>query len=270
MTISVTGFLISPQNIVLIGVLSILWGGFTLIRILSLYEVSEHIPAKQNVKEISKRTNHLTSALPYDLTARMNNTKYFKRGETALKSLDLRSIIWLLIASIYVIYNIHLHSAGLPATQIIQDISVFFIIGAAFWNGQSYAYGARSGNALILLFIALLGTSAYTTGIHHIDFSETAIRNNILSLSQNLSLFVLSFLAIYCIITSLYAGLSSIKKLPIALVSAALMLCMATIYIAAPLSTTTGLWVSCWGLFSLLWVKCFTHSKKKYVLYQCQ
>lgn len=269
-TLSVLGLLIAPQNIVLTGVLSIFWGLFTLTRILSLYEVNEHIPATQNAHGISKRTNHLTSALPYDLTARMNKSKHQKRGEHALKSLDLRSVTWLLIASIYALYNLHLHSAGLPAIQIIQSMSLFFIIGAVFWNGQSYAYNKQTNGNLLLLLSLLLGISAYSANIHHIDLSKSIIQNNILSLSQNLSIFILFFLAIYCIITALYAGLSSLKKLPIAVISSALICCMALIYIAAPLSNTTALWISFWGLFSLLWVQCFTHSKKRYVLYQCQ
>ncbi len=270
MTCSVIGLLISPQNIAFIGLLSIFWGGFTFMRILSLYEVSEHIPNTQNTSSISKRTNHLTAALPYDLTARMNSSRYFKRGENALNSLDPRNITWLVIASIYVIYSLHLHSSGLPLTQTIQDLSIFFIIGAAFWNGQSYAYGANSANVLLVLLIALLAISAYTAGVHHMNFSETVIQNNILHLSQNFSLLALSFLGIYCIVTSLYAGLSYIRNLPIALISSALMLCMAAIYIASPLSTPTALWISFWGLFSLLWIKCFTHKRKRYVLYQCQ
>ena len=259
-----------PQSIALTGILSVLWGVFTLIRILSLYEVNEHIPKRQNNKQISKQTNHLPSALAYDLTTRMNKSSYSRHGEFALKSFNLRNMTWFIIAGIYALYNIQINSAHIHYIETINHICTFFIIGAAFWAGQTYAYNKQASRALLGIFMLLIGISTYINDIHHIQFSEAIIKNNILGLSQNLSIFILLFLAVYCVITSLYAGLSSFKKLPIALLCSSLIILMATLYISTPLPASIPLWLSFWGLFSVLWVRCFAQSKKHYVLYQCQ
>ncbi|MGH1456099.1 MAG: hypothetical protein ACRBDI_04910 [Alphaproteobacteria bacterium] len=267
---TVTALLTPPPNTEFIGFLSILWGGFTLMRVLSLFEITEHLSHSKSSAKISKNNNHLTSALAYDLTHRMNENTNFKGGQRALKSLDLRSITWLILAGIYAIYSIYAVKNAIPTTQTLTNMSLFFIIGSAFWTGQSYAHSHSANKILLGLFIVLSIICALKIGIHHIQWNESIIRTNILALTQTPALYALLFLAAYCIISSLYAGLLSLRKLPVALLCTTLIISMAALYITLPAHNTMPLWLCSWGVFSMLWIKCFSTSKKRYIMYQCQ
>lgn len=266
--LSVITLIVYPQSLALIGVLSILWGGLTLVRILSLYEITEMQTGRNQT--ISKRSNHLTSSLGYDLTSRMNTSQNMRSATQALNSLNLKSTSWLIIATIYALYSLHTKSAEFTSIMIIEQICTLFIIGAAFWHGQNYAYNKQTSHLPLFIFSALLAFSAYKNNIHTLNIDQETLRETAIAFTQNASLSILAFLLIFCASTALYSALKSFKKAPMALICCILIGAFTLIFIALPNNGNTALWLSFWGVFSLIWAKCFTDIKQHYILYQCQ
>lgn len=266
-TASILGLLIHPQSTLFIGILSICWGIFVLIKILSLYEVSEIIPQNRR-QEISKNNNHLTSSLAYDLTARMHNSAHLKHGKKALQLLDIRNLIWLSIAGAYALYTLrHGHENN---TETIKNLSVFFIIGATFWNGQSYAYNKSTQTLLLALFTGLATFCLfYTTPYFNIPAAQE-IFSNIKSLKQDTPTLILATLCLFCIIAPVYNSITSRAKYTYTMIAILIITVMALLYIVPTIQQSISLWISLWGLLSLFWFTQSGKTKQRFVLYQCQ
>ena len=71
-SITVIGFLFFDLGSFFIGILSVIWGIYTAMRALSLFEMSEHYEAYASMQDPSKNNNAQTSSLAYDLMNRMN------------------------------------------------------------------------------------------------------------------------------------------------------------------------------------------------------
>lgn len=263
---TVITLLISPESPELIGVLSILWAFLALAHILKYDEKNK----KSATPKPSKHTTHLTSALAYDITHCMRHARNEGNTTTESKFLNIKTMVWLSIATIYAICSLYLIKSAVSAPEIIEKISTFFIIGATFWIGQNYAHNRNASYIIVSIFSVLAIITLIQTYDQIPIFTNIDIQNNLLKTGISPATYILLFLAIYCITSSLYAGISFIKKLPLALICTALIIFMCGLYIIVPDHTALPLWIALWGLFSALWVSCFNKGTRQYILYQCQ
>ncbi len=258
--ISVLSFLLLEISAPQIGILSILWGGFIFMRILSLYEVSEHF-ASFTQKSYSKVSNGCGSALAHDLLHRMSGENHMKRGLFAMHAIEGRSLLWFALAFMYVAYNFYLSQGLVSQITLVQDISIFFMIGAAFWAGQTYSYSDYASKLLFVIFLALLGISLFNI-IGSINFTDINI-----SYSDG---FI--FLIAYCIIALFYSFAKGGVYIGNAFMGLLLLVVMGGVgggfEVGSPQSI--AFWISGWSLFSVFWVRSHCRTHKKYVLYQCE
>ncbi len=249
-----------------IGILSILWGSFIFMRILSLYEVSEHFaPFTSANKAHSKATNKTSSPLAHDLLHRMNGQNHMKRGIFAMHAMEGRSLLWFALAFIYVAYNFYSSQSLVSQISLIENFSVFFMIGAGFWAGQTYSYSDHASKLLFTVFALLFGFSLFKAG-GSINYGE-------LSFSGDYDFTILSLAALmaYCAAALFY----SFAKGGVYIVNAIMGLLLITIMSALGFaledsSQSIATWISGWSLFSIFWVRSHCRTYKRYVLYQCE
>ncbi len=261
---SVLSFLFLDTNASHIGILSILWGAFILMRTLSLYEIEEHAnPLSDNIGA-SKANNSNTADLPHDLLKKMSNKNHLKRGVLAMNSLNIRTTLWFAIAIIFLSYHIVTLQSSQPLNILIQDITGFFIIGAAFWTGQTYAYSNQASKLMLLTFGILLCITILKLNIN-IDtsfiFEYSAIIKN-----QPLSI-----LAIYSAAIFIYAFASGLTYGINAFIGLAMLtlLSICTVNIEAE-PQYIALWIIGWSIISIFWVRSYSQVRRKYTLYQCE
>ncbi len=263
-SVSVVTFLFFSPSASMIGVLSVLWGMYTVMRVLSLYEVSEHFENFSSQKFISKSSNHVTSKLAHDLKHRMSAPENMKRGAFALMCVHARTLVWLGLAFAYAAYQIHTLSPNLDALTIVQNISVFFIIGSAFSAGQSYAYSNRASRLLFTLFALLFALSLYKV-------QPTLVIPDLSIASHNITLIILAALMSYTAIILVYAVTRGLRNIPFVLVGLSLLCVLSVSYFSlAPNAENTALWIAGWSLFSIFWIRVYSMSQKQYLLYQCE
>ncbi len=270
-SISALSFLFFEINTAHLGILSVLWGIFIFMRIISLYEAAEYFPPFTRVTAASKNTNYNSSALAYDLLRGMNNQSYIKRGKFALHAVSPRTLLWLVLALIYAGYNIYLSKNIMPSTTIMQNLSVFFMIGAGFWAGQTYAYSNYASKILFTVFTVIFVLALFKiSGEIRVKPLEafTGYKFDILNSGINPALIILMA---YCLGTLLYSftkgGTCSIYSL-IGMILVATLSILGTTLEQSP--QVTSLWISGWSLLSIFWIKSNCFTKKQYILYQCE
>lgn len=248
-----------------IGILAMLWGGFTALRALSLYEIDAYYDNyKHQSTLISKAHNAQSSSLAHDLMQRMNSNVNMKQGLHALSCLHKRTLFWFVLALGYTALILHTNASFMNKTSLMEMICTLFMIGAAFWSAQSYAYNKTVATLLSTVFSITLCVSFFSLPITTVHISE--VFHSTFS-AQNL---VLGFLILYSITIMLHAiGQKNKAELNIfgALILIALLtLCHLTM---EPSSKATALWLSGWGLFSVFWARAYQPIKKHYILHQC-
>ena len=269
--ISVLSFLFIDMGAAQIGMLTIFWGIFTALRTLTLYEISEHYEAYANNGDVSKNHNSQPSALAYDLMHRMNSSRNMKCGMLALSCLHERTILWFLLALIYTAFQLHTLSSELSKSALMEDMSIFFIIGATFWAGQSYAYSAKISRMLLFMLSALFLLSL---SILKSDFSFDMLYP---ALSQTAFLdfsnpqIILVILTLYSVAILLFALVQNNKSAGNIILGICLVALLSAFHlILEPSREATALWISGWGMFAIFWVRSYGTREKRYVLYQCE
>ncbi len=270
-TISVLSFLFFEISAPQIGLLSILWGAFILMRTLSLYEVNEHFIPFSNAAGASKDTTPNHAALPHDLLRRMNGKENLKRGLYALTALHGRTILWFILAISYTAYNLYLAQNALPQSVIIQNLSLSFMIGAAFWAGQTYAYSNRASKLLLLTFGILFGLTLFKISTINPLHSDKILTLQNLYHQEHTAFLILSALILYSAAILLYSLTRGLSYVPHAITGLILISLMVFYGLTSePTPQTISLWISGWSLFSVFWIKSYCRTHKSYTLYQCE
>lgn len=272
-SLSVPAFLFADKAPLSIGIMSILWGIYTLMRCLSLYEISELFPAHHQ-KRASKNTNRDSSALAYDLISRMEGNNHVKRGKYAMQSIQERTLLWLSIGIAYLIATLYTQWAQthqLSISTISETSASAFIIGSAFWAGQTYAYSQSASRILLgILATLFIGTILY----HPISISAYELTSVIDSAPfriENISYIPLTLLLIYSASIMLYACIKGIRQSAGALISISI-IGVLSLYTLQTQDTQhlLALWLIGWSIVSIFWIRSFTQKKKFYILYQCE
>ncbi len=269
--ISVTSFLFIDMGAAQIGMLTIFWGIFTALRTLTLYEISEHYETYAYNSDVSKNHNSQPSALAYDLMHRMNGIHNMKRGMLALSCLHERTILWFLLAMIYMTFQLHTLSSELSKSALMEDMSIYFIIGATFWAGQSYAYSAKISRVMLFIFLTLFLLSL---GILKSDFSFDMFYPALLQTSfldfENPQV-ILIILTLYSVAILLFAFVQNNKSAGNILLGICLIASLSALHlILEPSRQASALWISGWSMFALFWVRAYGTREKRYILYQCE
>ena len=268
--ITVLSFLFLEVGPTEIGLLAMLWGGYTALRTLSLYEISScFCNYTRQSTMISKEHNAQSSALAHDLVRRMTNSANIKQGVHALYCLHERTLLWFALALGYTAYHLHINSTVMGRTDLMDMVCIMFMIGATFWGGQSYAYNNKDAKLMSVVFaIALcLSLSILPIKISLPQLSQTFSSLSILESTTPYTFLVL--LASYSIATLLYALIHRNKATFSALsgIMIVALLCLCHVFIE-PSQASPALWISGWGLFSLTWSRAYRPILKRYVLYQ--
>lgn len=269
-SISVLTFLFIELNTKMIGILSILWGIFIFMRTLSLYEISAHVSYFTKTGEASK--NRKNSALPHDLLHIMSGKNHIRRGMFAMKSTHERTGMWLILGIAYVTYTLYLSKHTVPIDILIQNLSIFFMIGSAFWAGQTYAYSNNASKIIILVCGILFSLTLFTSNGAKIDNIYNALSLvNLQYYIDDTSTILLSALIIYSAIVFIYSckyGLRhSINACIGLIVIGMLVICNASF---EQTSQNIAIWISGWSLISVFWIRSYSHRQKVYTLYQCE
>ena len=270
-SITVIGFLFFDLGSFFIGILSVIWGIYTAMRALSLFEMSEHYEAYASMQDPSKNNNAQTSSLAYDLMNRMNRGRNMKRGMLALYCLHERTILWFMLALLYTAYHLHTASVVQNKAALMETMCTLFMIGAAFWAGQSYAHSKRVARALSALFGVLFVMSLFKlrTSLNLSVLDNGLAQAGIIQFGQPEILLLI--LMLYSIAILLFALVEQKNSPANIIVGLALVCVMAACHILLiPSTATTALWLSGWGLFSVFWVRSYGTQQKRYVLYQCE
>ncbi len=265
-TATVLCFLYVEVTPTITGILSITWGGLALTRILALYEISEYLsPAKNS--GISKNSNEQSSALAYDLIERMDTRENVRQGLRALACLHERTLGFFILALIYVGFSTTTGDSLFSKVTLVQNISSAFIIGAAFWIGQSYATCRRASTALCLTLCALFCLCVFEQS----DKIFASLQLNEALMQDSRKLWLLTILISYCITTLLYAYTRGFRFFIHATAGLVMILLLSSLYVfSQPSLEMTALWISGWALFSVFWIKSHTTPKQTYVLYQSE
>lgn len=270
-TISVLSFLFIDMGSIHIGFLAILWGTYTALRALTLYEISEHYEAYANNRDVSKSHNAQTSTLAYDLMHRMNAGRNMKRGMLALYCLHDRTILWFALALLYTAYQLHLSTPFLTKNALMETMCTLFMIGVTFWAGQSYAHSAKISRALMALFAGLFCLSLYTLQPNlSFDTFYPALSEAAALEIENPET-VLVILTLYSLAILLFALVQQKNSIGNILFGICLITILAMCHVLLePSNEATALWIAGWGLFSVFWIRSYGTIEKKYVLYQCE
>ncbi|PCJ97817.1 MAG: hypothetical protein COA45_09015 [Zetaproteobacteria bacterium] len=241
------------------------------MRTLSLYEVSERFTSFAKTSGASKNSNRNSSALPHDLMHRMSGQNHMKRGLFAMNATHERTSLWFVLGLTYVAYHLYLSQQVMPTATLVQNLSIFFMIGAAFWAGQTYAYSNQASKLLILVGSILLGLTLWIINgatISHIYGALTL--SNLISYGNNASP-LLAALILYSAIILLYScsyGLTYSINACIGLILISLLVICGVTF--EQTSQNIALWISGWSLFSVFWIRSYSHTRKIYALYQCE
>lgn len=241
------------------------------MRTLSLYEVSERFAPFAKTSGASKNTNKKSSALPHDLMHRMSGQNHMNRGLFAMNATHERTSLWFVLGLAYVAYHLYLSHHAMSMGILAQNLSIFFMIGAAFWAGQTYAYSNKASKLLIVVCSLLFGLTFFTISgdtTQHIYNALTL--SNLLSYGSNASP-LLAALILYSAIILLYSctyGLSYSINACIGLILISLLVICGVTF--EQTSQNIALWISGWSLFSVFWIRSYSHTRKVYALYQCE
>lgn len=266
---SVLNFLYMQASPTLIGILAMVWGVFILLRVLSLFEVSEYYDSFGGVRGASKNNNAQRAALAHDLSRRMTGQNHFRRGLCALSALQNRTRIWLVIAMVYSLATIIVMSTEIAPVHLIENIALLFMIGAAFWAGQSYAYSDTACRYMTLMFGLLFAL----TLLHFVPDHLTTFRTmsweqiHIATLKNPLYIVLIGYSGLSLLYMMIRGGVYTLYSL-----SGLFLLCLLSLFgIVLSLSAdSAALWMSGWALISIVWIRAHNGRRKRYILYQNQ
>ncbi len=258
LTATVVTFLFLGATSKTIGLFSVLWGSFMVMRTLSLYEISEHFSPLSQANPASKNSNKDRSFLAHDLKRRKEIKNHMNRGIYAFYALTPRTLFWFILALVYCVSYGFL-STNLSSTHdIVEYICIAFMIGGAFWTGQTYAYSHFASKLIFITTSILFALSLY--------FSADLNTPTQLNL-DHITLFILMIYSIACLI---YAFRYGIQK-GIYIIFGIAVLGTVLLYTNFHINTDNHvIWISGISLFSIFWIRAHRQSKKQYILYQCE
>lgn len=262
-TLSILYFSFAPLQNWSLGLLAMAWGFYTFMRALSLFEVSENPAPLKPTRAGLPATLTLPSSLPHDLMTRMNGRENLQRANMALSALSVRSLGWIALALVYCLCEIYISLHGLSANPLAlpleQKIAVFFIIGASFWAGQTYASNAFIAPIMLLGFAFVLALYVITGKLALIVMPITEITITALNPALLLALPLFAY-SLFMLIPPLFKG----KDFALNAAAGIAVLCvMIFMLILLPKSMATiALLIAGWSLFSLYWVRS-THMLRK-------
>ncbi|MGH1404712.1 MAG: hypothetical protein ACRBDL_10760 [Alphaproteobacteria bacterium] len=255
---TVTTFLFIGTTSKTIGLFSVLWGSFMVMRTLSLYEISEHFAPITNTNLASKNRQADKSFLPHDLAQRKKMTNHMHRGLYAFHALTPRTLVWFIMAILYCASYILLDASLSSSHDIIEYICIAFMIGGAFWAGQTYAYSHYASKLIGLITTTLFGVSLY-----HGSGLQYPMQLDL----HHITLFFMSVYSTICLLYALRHGFKKSFNILCGIAVFILILCYSSFQISVD---THAVWISGISLFSIFWVRSHNQLQKQYVLYQCE
>lgn len=260
----------APLQSWIIGFLGMTWGAYIFFRSLSLLEVADYPEPLEGLNLSSKGSSQSLPTLPTDLLSRMDGNRNMIRGLFALNSVQTRTLVWFCIAFLIFLQEVyktlHFEPTETKFITLAQNATLYFIIGATFWAGQTYAYSNNVSKFLGGFFLSLLIVAALPSleNIRHMDLLSSAgwpvISNN--SSYLFIALFGYSFLALLPAYTKgqPYIINSAIGSIVLLFIT----LCSQTLPQGA---SSFALWIAAWGLFSIFWVRSTRSTRKIYRLH---
>lgn len=260
--LSTIAFIIMPESNIIIGALSVLWGIACMMRVLSLFEVQEYFESYNNANPASKTNNNKAAGLAYDLTKRMHGQNHFKRGLAAMECIDARTLLWFGMASLYALSSFYFGK-----TNGIESIALLFMIGAAFWLSQSYAYSRTAAYIITALCLSLLSYALMTSNVQIPENIYQAAVNTIIS---NPASIMLIALIAYSAGVMFHALVENARQAILILSGICLLASLSIAYISlGTASQNMAIWLPAWSLFSLIWIRAYKAPQKRYTLYPC-
>ena len=267
-TVSVLSFLFFEIKASHVGILSIVWGVFILIRIVSLYEINKFF-----VRYIQSEDRVEASAiLPNNLIRHKDNRKRLKEGNLAICAMHERTVLWLILGLAYAGYHFYLLHNTISQSVLIKDLAVFFIVGAVFWMGQTYAQSSHASKFLFFVFSLCFGFTLFRIdGVVADNVPKTLMLLSLSSLRES-ALPILSILMIYSAITLFHSFRQSVWHNINIILGLGLICSVVTYSVFFTLSAqdVTALWVSGLSLFSVFWINAYHIRHRRYILYQCE
>lgn len=262
LTLSVIGLTTLPESQIILGALSVLWGITCMMRVLSLFEVQEYFEDYTTDNKASKTNNTQSTGLAYDLTRRMRGHNHFKRGLAAMECIEPRTLLWFGIAGLYIIATLYFGQ-----DDNITQIALLFMIGAAFWMGQSYAYSLTATRLISGICIALLTGASLTLNP---EISHNTIHLALSNIISNPALIMLIALIAYSAGVLIHALVENPRQSALVITGMLILGIFSFCYIAfEPSTNNIPLWLPGWALFSLIWIRVLTAPQKRYTLYPC-
>lgn len=249
-----------------LGFLGMAWGGFIFFRALSLLEVADYPEPLEGLNLSSKGSTQTLPTLATDLLSRMDGNRNMVRGLFALHSVHTRTILWFCIALVAFFYEIyttlHFDPAETKFLTLAQNATLYFIIGATFWAGQTYAYSNNVSRFLSIFFLILLGV-AFLPHVGLIDLS------NFWHIPQgDNSSYILPILFGYSFLALLPAYAKGRRYAMNSIVGSIILLFIILCAVTLPQDTQSyALWIAAWGLFSIFWVRSERSTRKIYRLH---
>lgn len=263
--ISVAYFLFAPLEGWSLGILCMGWGGYTFMRALSLLEVTTH-NAPLRTANLPSRTDMMRpSSLPADLIKRINGKENLGRAQLAFLALSPRSLIWLMLAVLYALGDLYfsLHSQSFDPATYIRNISILFILGAAFWSGQTYATHIALGYVMFGVFVSALMIVAFNGAFDGVTLERFS---NIMPVVDQKTL-IAAPLFLYCAALLLPSLLKDKEHCVNALAGIFLLCFIGFVALTLPAPNVKYALLVCgWGLFSMFWIRAASTVKKTYRL----
>lgn len=302
-----------------LGLLAVLWGVALIARLKNLRDFSARLE-KAGHYDYSEYNPALT--LPQKILNQLSHEQYMQRGMMALRALRLPGIFWIACALAFAAWGVAMTlfpamPAPVPAFKnnldaVVREItgenlksytmslliaarrlSILFIIGAAFWLGQSYAYRtpARPLRFLcaVLLLVAFLvnfANESFTTlllidltkigpygfGWESLELLQsmklaphplTPVSQRALELGW-LGLFLFYTPWCLCALSLLKASWREYERAAYAVRGLLVLsiLLFSDLFLAAG-DQMIALWVSGWATFAPYWIRAHRHIKKK-------
>lgn len=256
-------FSLIPVHNISLGFLVLGWSLLTFMRALSLLEATTHSTPLQPIKGASKLTFYTPSNLPSDLENRLNSKDTLRNIDFSLNILNTRNLLWLALAMIYFLCDIYLNIHGIsPSAYNLnagQKIATLFILGAAFWIGQTYAQNTSVGYFLLWIFAAALGGNILNGSVSFLD----------ITIPQSLPISALIGLPI--LLYSFIMLIPSFNKPRPYAINAffgliTLILLLSLLLISKAHTAHFSIFITGLALFSFFWIRSYTITKRKYTL----
>lgn len=263
--ISAAYFLLAPLEGWSLGILCMGWGVYTFMRALSLLEVTTHNAPLLTANLPSRTDIALPSSLPVDLIKRINGKENLSQAQHAFLALAPRSLIWLALAALYALGDLYfsLHSNTFELAAYIRNLSILFILGAAFWSGQTYATHITLGYVMFSVFVSTLMIVVFNGAFDGVTIEKFA---NLMPLVDQKTL-IAAPLFLYCAALLLPSLLKDKEHSVNALAGIFLLGFIGFVALALPtLNVKYALLVCGWGLFSMFWIRAASTLKKTYRL----